>query len=220
MTAAKIVKALGGRNGRARCPAHKGGKERTPSLSVTDSPGGKLLVKCFAGCSQAGVWAALKDRGLVADQRRPHLAPQNPAPDRRAEARAFWEASQAALHTPAAEYLRCRGITIPPPPCIRYHQGKHCLVALAQAKDGSFSGIQRTYLATDSRGTWKTGRYSLGPIKGGAVRLTLTAESLQLAESVEDGLALLQMTGRPTWAVPGAGLLAAPRRKQASSPAI
>jgi hypothetical protein len=39
------------------------------------------------------------------------------------------------------------------------------------------------------------------------VRLTPTAESLQLCESVEDGLALLQMTGKPTWAVPGAGFM-------------
>ena len=62
-------------------------------------------------------------------------------------------------------------------------------------------------LKTNSRGTWKTGRYSLGPIKGGAVRLTPAAESLQLTESVEDALALLQMTGRPTWAVPGAGFI-------------
>ncbi len=32
-------------------------------------------------------------------------------------------------------------------------------------------------------------------------------ESIQLCESVEDGLALLQLTGRPTWAVPGAGFM-------------
>ena len=43
---------------------------------------------------------------------------------------------------------------------------------------------------------------------GGAVRLTPVAETLQLAESVEDGLALLQMTGRATWAVPSASFMA------------
>ena len=32
--------------------------------------------------------------------------------------------------------------------------------------------------------------------------------TLQIAESVEDGLALMQMTGRLTWAVPGAGFMA------------
>jgi hypothetical protein len=96
---------------------------------------------------------------------------------------------------------------IQPPACIRYHAGINALVALVQARDGTFSAIQRVYLTTDSRGTWKTGRFSLGPIKGGTVRLTPTAESLQLCESVEDGLALLQMTGKATWAVPGAGFM-------------
>ena len=49
---------------------------------------------------------------------------------------------------------------------------------------------------------------SLGPIKGGAVRLTLPATRITLCESVEDGLSLLQLTGRPTWAVTGAGFMA------------
>ena len=39
------------------------------------------------------------------------------------------------------------------------------------------------------------------------MRLTPGAHSLQLCESVEDGLALLQMTDRPSWAVPGAGFM-------------
>jgi hypothetical protein len=127
--------------------------------------------------------------------------------DRRAEALALWEASGPALHTPAEAYLQCRGIVIEPLGCIRYHAGKNALVALVQDTDGTFSGVQRIYLAADSRGTRKTGRFSLGPVKGGAVRLTPTAESIQLCESVEDGLALLQMTGKPTWAVPGAGFM-------------
>jgi hypothetical protein len=85
--------------------------------------------------------------------------------DRRADAMAFWEASGPALHTPVQDYLACRGILIEPPDCIRHHAGKNALVARVQAMDGAFSGIQRIYLTTDSRGTWKTGRFSLGPIK-------------------------------------------------------
>jgi DNA primase len=199
MTAAEIVTALGGRGDYALCPTHK---EKTPSLHVTDGPEGKTLVHCFGGCSQDIVWAALQRRGLV--KKRAGRATLSSRADGRADALAFWEASRPALHTPAEEYLRCRGIIIEPPACIRYHEGKHCLVALVQSKDGSFSGIQRIYLKTDSHGTWATGKFSLGAIKGGAVRLTPPAETLQLTESVEDGLALLQMTGKPTWAVPGA----------------
>lgn len=42
------------------CPAHQ---DKTPSLSVKDE-GDKVLFKCFAGCSQADVLSALKDKGL------------------------------------------------------------------------------------------------------------------------------------------------------------
>lgn len=60
-----ILQALGGQRTKeneisTHCPAHE---DRTPSLSVTDQ-GGKLLVKCFAGCEQSAVIEALKARTL------------------------------------------------------------------------------------------------------------------------------------------------------------
>ena len=135
---------------------------------------------------------------------RPDKTPEQ----RRDEARAIRDASIPALYSWGQKYLQGRGITIPPPTCLRYNPGIRALVALIQARDGSFSGIQRIYLTTDARGTWKRERRSLGPVKGGAIRLTPAAETLHLCESLEDGLALLQMIGKETWAVPGAGFLA------------
>jgi len=44
----------------ACCPAHD---DRNPSFSVTDS-NGKILVKCWAGCSQESVIGALRGMGL------------------------------------------------------------------------------------------------------------------------------------------------------------
>ena len=44
----------------ACCPAHD---DRSPSLSVSDS-NGKILVRCFAGCTQEEVIGALRDLGL------------------------------------------------------------------------------------------------------------------------------------------------------------
>ncbi|MEP7362283.1 MAG: hypothetical protein ABI972_03440 [Acidobacteriota bacterium] len=80
MKAREIALSLGGRKrGRgyvACCVAHE---DNTPSLSITDTPDGRLLVHCFAGCSQDAVIAALRARGLwpeferqtwTADQRR------------------------------------------------------------------------------------------------------------------------------------------------------
>ncbi len=44
----------------ACCPAHD---DRNPSLSVSES-NGKILVKCFAGCTQEEVIGSLRDLGL------------------------------------------------------------------------------------------------------------------------------------------------------------
>ena len=47
--------------GLVHCPAHE---DREPSLSLTYTTTGKVLLKCFAGCSQGSVIMALKARGL------------------------------------------------------------------------------------------------------------------------------------------------------------
>lgn len=66
MNAATVAAALGrhtpkaGGGFMACCPAHQ---DKTPSLAIDES-GGSLLVKCFAGCDQADVVAALKERNL------------------------------------------------------------------------------------------------------------------------------------------------------------
>jgi putative DNA primase/helicase len=65
MTAEAIAKALSGRKvgggWMARCPAHN---DREPSLAIIDAKGGKVLVRCHAGCDQADVIAALRSRGV------------------------------------------------------------------------------------------------------------------------------------------------------------
>ncbi|MBI4331496.1 MAG: hypothetical protein HY673_09470 [Chloroflexi bacterium] len=52
-----------GHNGQrlTHCPAHD---DENPSLSLTDSNDGHILLKCFAGCTQDAVIEALKERGL------------------------------------------------------------------------------------------------------------------------------------------------------------
>lgn len=67
MTASDIAKGLQAKRGQkgwmACCPAHE---DRNPSLHISERDG-KLLVKCFAGCDQSDVIAALKGRGLWPD---------------------------------------------------------------------------------------------------------------------------------------------------------
>jgi hypothetical protein len=61
MSAEAILERLQGvrRNGAgwtARCPAHQ---DRSPSLSVRNGEGGRILVHCFAGCTVDGICAGL-----------------------------------------------------------------------------------------------------------------------------------------------------------------
>ena len=71
MTASDIAKALGGRKCGAgwvaKCPGHE---DRSPSLSIRDGEGGKILVHDFAGCEQATVIQALRERGLWPEHER------------------------------------------------------------------------------------------------------------------------------------------------------
>lgn len=59
-----LTRALAGRwhgsYGLACCPAHD---DHNPSMAITDGED-RLLVRCHAGCDQAAVIAALKDKGL------------------------------------------------------------------------------------------------------------------------------------------------------------
>lgn len=62
--------------GKVHCPSHA---DARPSFSVTEK-NGKLLVKCFSGCEQADVIAALRERGLWPDAHPPrarhHMPPR------------------------------------------------------------------------------------------------------------------------------------------------
>jgi hypothetical protein len=66
INAKAIARALGGRPAgpgkwMAHCPAHD---DTVPSLSIAETPDGKVLFRCFAGCPQEAVIAALRERGL------------------------------------------------------------------------------------------------------------------------------------------------------------
>ena len=231
MTAQEITKALGGQwhgdSGMARCPAHE---DKTPSLSVRNGDGDKLLTHCFSGCPPAAVWGALQDRGLVEQAQgrpgeknrrwrrqwhRPAPAPAPEAPQTKGHAIKIWRASHPAPGTLAEDYLRGRGITIPVPASVRYHPGlQHadtgldlpCMVAAVCNLERKITGIQRTYLTLDGRkAPLRRPRMALGTLTGGAVRLAPTTDRVWLTEGVEDGLALVQMMDEPAWAVLGTG---------------
>lgn len=61
----------------AHCPAHR---DRSPSLSIGEGDGARVLVKCHAGCTLAAIVAAvgMTERDLFPDQANGHRDPNEP----------------------------------------------------------------------------------------------------------------------------------------------
>jgi len=228
--AADIDAALGGRRSGAgwvaKCPSHD---DRRPSLSIAEGKGGRVLVRCFAGCPQAAVIEALRARGLwpgAAESPRPRpvrrRAPDRDDARRTGAARRMWRQAQPVAGTVAQRYLHARGFDGEAPPSLRFlPSARHpasgrwpCLIAGVTRWPGrQVVAVQRTFLARDGTGKapLTPARLSLGPCRGGAVRLgpLQPGEPLVLAEGVEDALVIMTATGLPAWATLGtAGLRA------------
>jgi putative DNA primase/helicase len=222
--AAEIVRALRGRwyaagYGIARCVAHE---DRSPSLKISDSERGVLLVHCYAGCDASRILAELRRQGFVERGReieRPDPTEQKRAAEQRrrdrerriGEALAIWREARPATSTIAARYLRERGITVPIPPSIRFHPAlKHgptglllpAMIAGVQDARRFIVGVHRTFLTADGRdkAAISDPKMSLGPIGGGAVRLAVAAHEIAIGEGIETCLSYMQQTGRPAWA--------------------
>jgi hypothetical protein len=134
MKAETIARALGGRKASggwmARCPAHD---DQNPSLSIRDVDG-NVLVRCHAGCEQAHVIAALRRRGLWAENRSrsgsstARRKPVERQPDRDARkteaALATWHSAKPALATRRSRPISCRAASI----C---HRPTRCAFVLA-----------------------------------------------------------------------------------------
>ena len=220
-TAEIIAKALGGRKAgggwAARCPAHD---DRTPSLSICDADGGKVLVRCHAGCGQDRVIAALQARYLWTESGL--LLFSRPAPrvvvepDRRGAKRteialAIWRSAVPAEGTLVETYLASRGLQLASATRLRFQAGlKHpsgglwpALVALVTlGLDDTPLAIHRTFLARDGAGKAPVDpqRMMLGPCRGGVVRLAAPREVLMVGEGIETCLAAMMATGHPAWA--------------------
>ena len=223
MTAEAIAKALGGRKASggwtARCPAHD---DRTPSLSIRDGDDKKVLVRCHAGCDQERVIAALRGRGLWAENgprplsrmARRALIDRKPDHDdtkRTQGALAIWQYAKPAQGTPVETYLASRGICLPTPDALHFHAGlKHpsggiwpVMVALVtNGADGTPLAIHRTFLARDGAGKAPVDpqKMMFGPCRGGAVRLADPSDVLMVGEGIETCLAAMLASGHPTWA--------------------
>lgn len=145
--------------------------------------------------------------------------PANPADSTSALAARIWADSRPASGSPAETYLAARGITIAPPPTLRFayltHQpsGRRCptmVAAVTVWPAARPSAIHRTYLAEDGRGKAPVApqKKALGPVRGGAVCLAPAGPLIVVAEGLETALSVQQATGLPAWCVLSAGNMA------------
>ena len=223
ISAAQLAKALNGvREGRewkALCPAHN---DHKPSLSISEGEGGKVLVKCWAGCTQDAVIAALKARGLwsVRDQHTPiqrfKPKPVLPVEEERDPARigqalAIWDEAKPAAGTVVERYLANRGLELPSlahircHPSLRYESGSRfpAMVGLiTDCTSGDLIGSHRTFLSPDGSSKAEVGKAKmmLGHSAGGVVRLAPDSSTIVLGEGIETTIAGMKATQRVGWA--------------------
>ena len=213
MNAHDLTLRLGGKwhrvYGTAACPVCQQDRRRDQdALTLADGDDGRLLLHCKRlNCGFMDILAAA---GVTAgDYRRPdpaeaarREAERRREDKKRAEqARALWREAIPIEGTPAETYIRARGITCPLPKSLRYHpecwhgptsRRYPALVAAVQGAD--LPAAHRTFIKADGSG--KAGlpggdKLMLGPVSGGAVRLSGRASRLVVCEGIETGLSLV-----------------------------
>jgi hypothetical protein len=133
----------------------------------------------------------------------------------------IWDSAQPITGTLAEIYLGSRGISPPDPTpdCLRFSpklthsNGQFLPAMIAQPTNPNtgepIGGIQRTFLACSGKDKAQVEKnqqkMSLGPTKGGVIRLAEPSEGepLILGEGVETVLTAMEATGLPGWATMG-----------------
>jgi putative DNA primase/helicase len=224
-TAEQIGRALGGRKTgqqwMVQCVAHA---DRTPSLSLRDGDGGRLLVHCHAGCHALDVLAGLRNLKLLEgrfsppDDVQPQIQHRTPPTSDRSAMELVLQIFAEAVEPrggPVEVYLQGRGLGRLPDDVIdvRYHprcpRGADRLPAMvALMRDvvtNAPAGVHRTFLRSDGTGKADVhpAKMMLGRAAGAVVKLTPDEDvlaGLGLCEGLEDGIAIMNMGWRPIWA--------------------
>lgn len=239
-----IARVLGGEasgnNILAPGPGHSR-KDRSLSITVTPGAPDGFVVDSFAG----DPWTACKDHvreRLGLDRTPAHGCPgaatvpgagKAVAGDkddaaRTARALELWPQSRPPQNTPVQAYLERRGLTLPEAAeeAIRYHAfcpfaGKRTPAMVALVRDiitNKPKAVHRTALTVSGEKVKVDGkdRLALGPIGGGAVKLTPDEDvtlALGVGEGLESSLSLPELPEfgptTPVWALLSAGALAA-----------
>jgi len=122
----------------------------------------------------------------------------------------LFEDAEPAAGTSVETYLRSRGLRLPPAPvlgfsprCWNRETGRKLPAMLARVDDidGNFLAVHRTWLLPDASGKAKLEdqKMSLGPFRGGAIRLAPAGPALAVAEGLEYALSTTAVKGIPAW---------------------
>lgn len=218
------------------CPAPGHGKgrgDRRPSLQISDGETA-LLVTCHAGCDRRDVLATLRARGLFGNLFDSAAAqPSRAAAGRKQQCRAnngqlwqqIWKDARHPRGSAVESYLAHRGLALPPDAgkSLRFHPrcpfGKDDggrtiytpgMIALVRnIMSNAPQAVHRTALELDGRKVTIDGRdrMALGPLAGGAVKLTAdecVTHALGIGEGIETTLSLQRIPewqGSPVWAL-------------------
>lgn len=198
----------GTRQWEARCPAHN---DRKASLAIGLGDDGRVLLKCFAGCSLEQI---ARETGIDVKD----LFPVNGGHSS-AQKIPYWEKiwGEAVLLNrdeaePGRRYLASRGLNLEVFPAdLRFHsslpyfddhlvKGTHpALIALVRDSCGKPTGVQRIYLTVDGRkADVPVVKRSIGSIAGSAVFFCEYGDCLNVAEGIETALAVWLATKIPT----------------------
>ncbi len=176
---------------------------------------GTVLVHCHAGgCSQAAVLAALRERGLWTNERKPTtksapVADLEPT-DAGSAAVRIWQRSKAAVSTPVEAYLRSRGYRGPIPDTLRFQASGHhkesgqrlpmMVAGVGRIDEWRVVAVHRTFLMSDGSGKADVSpnKKSFGPVARGGVWLAPPAPVMCVSEGIETGLTCQQEAGIAT----------------------
>ena len=219
-----LASQLGGRktgNGSflADCPSC--GYKR--ALTIREGERGALFY-CHAGCDQTELLQAVRElQGANWQTFPPRARTRAPKRDAAAEAARtkaaaeLWARTIQASGTVVERYLRARGFTGPIPGVLRllqdaaHHESGQRLSAMVARVDAGFPrrgvAVHRTFLTdTGEKAQVLPAKKTLGPLRDGAtVRLAPAAEEMAIGEGIETCLAVLGVTGTPTWCALSAG---------------
>ena len=214
----RLKLSKGPRSWRGNCPAcdYRG------AFSMKAGKRGDVLAYCANGCPQSALDVVLQ-QALGRD-----WTPRTPAPDgeivaaqvrKQMAALRMWSRSTAVPSTPADQYLAGRALSgLTKCKSLRFlgdcwhEQGCKlpAMIALVLDVSGQPIAVHRTYLTRDGKKAVITPvKSSLGPVGGGAVRLTSdpTPLALVIGEGIETSASAGLLFGLPAWAALFAGNL-------------